>query len=772
VLKGEGEKMENTMKSKNRIMTMLLMLALILTSFIGTQVGSVDPVPDVVELDVGVWEKYGPRVDKLTFKIAGSVSAETLMLANGEIDIMDWATPGTEWTSWLADPEITMGRFLELSMIYFAPNHARWPLGHGDQKPAGLDWNHFGGEVAYTGTHSLSDWPDNLEGSAVSTGGIADTYFFDPNCQRCQDARQYRRALAHLVDRDPIIANMKGAGWPMQTLIMPSIVGAWENTSAKMDTMYPYSISAAQAALAVGGFGDYDEDGYYEYSPGHLADPAGPTGPVDMEELPVIDVYIRQDDPERIFAGVFFTQQMELAGIPNNPIITSNVICSQKVWQYPYDYDMYIEYWDWGVPMPDILYEGFHTEKDYYPVSWADNSVRFHNRKYDVQALAFKYAWTPTAAEASCDAMQGIMSEQAAVIPIYTHTGYMGRRTNYGTFPGEGDYQGKRWNGSNNEQGLGWSSLWNMLNMHPEGLERGGTLRHGLVNDVTDWNLQTTWWFYDLQVLLQIYEGLIVVNPENMTQYIPWLAESHNVTTWWNGTALCSAVNFTLVPNILWQDGEFFGADDVEYSYDLTRDFVTMYYWATKDYNDSVIYYDPVEKKETIEIRFNLRSWLAESWASGVPIVPKHIWKPALEGAPYYGDPAGWDPGAKYVDAVIGTGPFRFFGDDVLGRVDRVIGQYVYLEQNPTYFRRLVRPDFYPNTVDWDTTWTSDGKVDILDFQYAITQFGLDPGTWHSLWGPLADVNKDRKVRALDIAEVGVRFGQTGFDDGWPYYYK
>jgi hypothetical protein len=757
------------LEPKKNVIAIVLILALISTSLIGNQVFSAEPDPPVVPIGDGVWEKFGPRIDNLIFKVAGSVSAESLMLADGEIDLMEWAAPGTEWEDWLADSEITMGEYMELSAIYIAPNHARWPCGHGEQKPSGFEWSHFGGEVAYTCNHDLSDWPQYLEDSAVDTGGTGDTYFVDPDCQRCLDARQFRRALAHLVNRDPIIAHMRGTGIAMESLILPPITGAWENETAKMGTLYPFGLANAEAALAAGGFKDYDDDGWFEYSPSHAPgwDP-GEAPPADMEELPSLEVYIRQDDPDRIFAGTFFTQQMELLGIPNTPIITSNVICSQHVWQYPYDYDIYIEYWDWGVPLPDIYYEGFHSSKDTYPASFADNSIRYHDHEFDAFAEEFLTSLTPAAAVDPCKGMQGIAGRDAVVIPLYDYTGYSGpHRTNYGVFPGEATYAGLEWEGFNNEPGLGFYSLWSMLNAHPEGFERGGTFRHGLVNDITDFNIHRTWWTYDLQILWQIYEGLTVVNPENQTEYIPWLAESVTPGTWDKpGYGPASAFNVTLIPGILWQDATptnpwTLTIEDVGFSFEYNRDHVTINYWAVKDFEEYVTYdTDPgIPGDETIELRFSILSWLAQDWVSGIPIIPKHIW----EGK----DPWAWDPSTE--DALIGTGPFIFAGDDVVGRVDRVPGQFVYMKPNPTYFRRLVRPDFYPD--DEPNPWGADGTIDLDDFMTAVGQFGLTSAFWHPTWGPRADVNKDGKVLAIDLTEIAVRFGQSGFIDGYPSYY-
>jgi ABC-type transport system substrate-binding protein len=758
-MKGELEK---NMNLKSRAISLALLSALILTTFNMLPANSqIDP--PIVGYPSGPFEKFGPRVDKLTFKVAGSSSIEADLLEAGELDMMDWGAPGARWSAWLADPDITMGEYSELSMIYFALNVQRWPLGHGDQLAHG--WSNF--PAGYKGGHTDAKWP-------TEWGGTAEKMWMDyDNCQRCNDSRWYRRGLSHLLDRTTIVGTIVGVTG-METLIMPAITATWEDPTVPK---YAYSHAQAQVCFANGGFLDYDEDGWLEYSPSHAADPPGPTGPVDMEEVPSLQIYIRADDPDRQIAGLKFAEDLDLAGVPNDDLIRSNTECSIHAWQN-YDYDIYIEYWDWGVPLPDIYYEGFHSDKDltdvyygtYEPtpsdpqyVAWSDGSARFHDMDYDVQADLFKNSLTGPAALPYAFAMQQILHGDAIVIPLYTYVGFQGHSTNY--VGPESSYTGLQWEGFNNEPGLGFYSYWTMLNAHPQGFERGFddecTLRHGLVNDVVDMNILKTWWFYDLQVLGQIYEGLIVVDPLDQTNYVPWLCESYNVGTWDKpGGGTGSAINFTLIPDILFQDGVAMTAEDVAFSIEHFRNTQAVSYFPTVEKIDSTVIHSdtPETGKETIEIRFKDQSWLAIDWASILVVLPKHIWE---------GKAPEWDPVAN--DAVIGTGPFRFYKDGVVGRVNRVLGQFVYLEKNPLYFRKLVRPDFYPQPL-WPT-WSSDGTILSNDFLTAVGQFGTAPPIWHSQWGPLADVNKDLVVDIDDLMEIAVRYGETGYNEGYPSYY-
>jgi len=192
------------MKLKTIVSMLVMISALMLATFnevpVVSQGGSV-PAPD------GPFEKYGPRVGRLIWHVSGGVVAEVGDFEAGLIDIMDWAAPADKWADWLADPEIEMGDFGEFASIYLAFNTMRWPLGHGDQLPDG--WTSY--PTGYISNHNLSLWSDGTMKSDLPVG-TADMVYVDYNCQRDLDARQFRRGLAHMVDRATQIAYMEGAG--------------------------------------------------------------------------------------------------------------------------------------------------------------------------------------------------------------------------------------------------------------------------------------------------------------------------------------------------------------------------------------------------------------------------------------------------------------------------------------------------------------------------------------------------------------------------------
>jgi len=290
-------------------------------------------------------------------------------------------------------------------------------------------------------------------------------------------------------------------------------------------------------------------------------------------------------------------------------------------------------------------------------------------------------------------------------------------------------------------------------------------------------------YWYEGIILNQIYETPLKFNPWDLSKFEPWLVSNYTEGTWEHPTeGTCSAINFTLIPGILWQDGEPMTAEDIKFSIEFGKKLKSPTYYAlVKDYNSSIIYPNtPETGVETIEIRFNVKSWLAVSWAGGIYVIPKHIWSDECErycpvhgvyetGPGVSGSPA-YDP--EEHDALIGTGPFRFYKDNVVGRVDRVPLEYVYMEPNPLYFRKYIWPD----VCDWTLTpGTVDEFVDLDDFMQVSVPENIfaredDNGNWGypdpGDWGEYCDVNKDGKIGVGDLMEIGVHAFMT-----WPPTY-
>ena len=754
---------------------MLVMIsALMFATFNGDPVISQEIKPPIVVPPAGPFLKYGPRLDRATFIVeAGEEELEA-----GLVDIA-WSSP-VVWDTWREDPAITMGWVEEFAVIYLSLNTARWPLGHGDQPRAGeTDF-----PTNWKGTHNDTLWKKNeLWVEAITKApyyerdgetrpgrtGTADWCFVDyEGCQRCWDARQFRRGLAHLVNRDDQIASMAGEGQMLdKSLLYEPLRSFWENPATPT---YEHSLEFANQSFVAGGFKDWNDDGVMEYSETRSA--------ADYEELPTIDWYANTEwDAAQHLTAVMsdymnLLTTYECGSIPHTTIIVPYSEIDPTCWYY-YDYDVYVEYWDWGAT-PDYYAEWFASFGDIFPAGYANNYARYHNKEFDQYADDFMTAPTPEGALSACHEMQRVLHYDAGAIPLYQYVGYVAHRTEYGTWPGEEKYAGKNWTdvcAFPGEPFFTFTGGWTHLNAHPQGFDKGGTLRMWVSSDPVTLDPPDAWMFWDHQILSLIYDYLLRPDPWDpldVTKMVPWLCASYDVGTWEHPTeGTCTALNFTIIPGILWQDGTPMTAEDIGFSFEFYKQVAGIQYPKAKNFDSYVIYPDtPEPGVETIEIRYDIESWLAPAWCNGIYglyILPKHIWGPiGPEGSP------GFVP--EDHDALIGTGPFRFYKDGIVGRVDRVTGEYIYLESNPLYFRKYVEPDVGDDEDPYNAA-AKDGDVDLFDFLVVALpghifkreddngQWGTPPGAW----GEPCDVNKDGKIGVGDLMEVGVHFAES-----WP----
>jgi ABC-type transport system substrate-binding protein len=682
---------------------------------------SVEPVPPVVPAS-GTFEKYGPRVYDLIFSVWGDVLSEAQALKAGHIDAMDWPVPIGDVADWLADPNITMGEFEGLSIYFYALNNRMWPMGHGVMVPPG--WS--GSEPAVVTGH----------------------YWFDESCQRCLDARQFRRALAHITDRDAMVLFMEGFAEATETFI-PPVLQEWENPAAPK---YDYSLDLAEQALIDGGFQDWDDDNFLEYSPSHGAVPG------DYEELPVLQGVIRSDDPGLSFAGELLRNDlMKLEVRLAFPIV------DRGTWYYRVyvvrDFHVYVDVLGGHRSDPSSYYEIFYSE--------SESPIGYHSEEFDYWFEKFKYAITMEEALEACYMCQYIVARDVASIPLYVYVSYFAHRTNYGDHVGEEMFAGLKWEGFVNELGVGFPNFWTYLNAHPE-VGKGGTLRQGVLVNIEKFSPVHAEWFHDWLVLDEIYEPLIKNHPYNLTEKIPWLCRNWTIGTWEFAGKNCTKIRFELCPGILWHDNTPVTVEDVAFTFAYMRDEVSIAnYWAVTNYYGAITaangsgWWGPQLPPDAIEILYDVESWFALDWVAGVPIIPKHIW----EGK----DSHIWDP--EDHDAVIGTGPFMCMKDGVVGRPDFTF-EYVHLDANPAYYCRYVWPDVC-------AAGGAIGRDEVVTmFDYGVVAepdayLTYDPRLypllppWPAEWivdgDQLLDVDKDGAIDTDDLLDISLYFGWA-----WP----
>lgn len=768
------EKMERGVEGKilkfKTIIVMMLLLTMIAATFNTTPIRAAEIVPDE-----GTVEKFGPRVSDIIFKVYGSLTLEAEALEKGDIDTMDWAAPGTVVSDWLANSEILMGEYSEFGWYELSLNLQMWPLGHGAMRPE------LGAEG---GAHPPP------EANWGATGWFPPSWdeghrYIDYSCQRDVDAREFRRAIAHLVSRDAI-RSLFGNIAPMQTFIFPAIAD-WENPSAPK---YPYGLDAARGHFDAGGFMDYDGDGWREYTK-HVAereawkasgrDPAHP--PPDVEEIPELQIWGRIDDPPRAYAARSVNDDLILCNVKTDLYIDSRDNCVQHAW-YSYDYSIYTDGWGWGRE-PDMYSAVWNSSKDTYPAPAGDNTYRYHSHEYDYWATQLMTAPNATVAKTAVDQCQMILHDDVGDIPLYTMSGYIAHRKYYEHHPGEDKYWDRQWVGYANEKGYGFygpggsngAPGFNVLNVHPQGFDKGGVFRQGLLLDVYKFDPLDSEWFDDWLVLSKIYEPAIIYDPYNTTRFLPWLATGYEIGTWQHPTkGTCSKITLNINPNILWHDNVKLTPEDIGFTYWYRKTALSVVGRANVAQFD---HYDtkttnPALNDTTVVLYYDVTSWLVPTWVSSVPIIPKHIWESIEPTVP--GSPTGsWPYDPEDHDTVIGTGPFRCFKDGVVGRVDRVLGNYVHLQANPNYFRRYTWSDVcdYRHAIDSGTGKPYfDSWVDLDDFMEVAKPANMfkeedNNGNWPSppgsAWGEACDVNKDGRTSVGDLMAIGVHLAEP-----WP----
>ena len=445
----------------------------------------------------------------------------------------------------------------------------------------------------------------------------------------------FRQAVAHLIDKNWIETDvLKGFGVSIDNPV-PSVLGGWSDPNIKK---YPYDPDAARALL--------DRAGFALGPDGRRIDPK--TG----KTLSPVVFYIRADDPQRTVIGERIRKEMERIGIPVDARVAERAVCSEAVLK-KYEYNMYTG----GVGItadPDYLFWFYFSGMDIYPEPYGYNYPRVHNNELDKALIELRSGSTLDEVRAAVFKAQEIIAENAHVIPLYQRIGVKAHR--------------KGWEGIVNGAGEGINTWITFLNAHREERMYGGQIRYGLSSDIENLNVLTTEWQTDLEVLYRIYDSLLIRNPVNLAEDVPWLATSWTLDPWTSPSGVPGLkITFSLVDNATWHDGARFTSADVK--------FCVEYYqqggrWAG--------YVSNVEKVDvpnnTIAITYlNTTSYFALHWLGSMPIIPKHIWEKVT--------PAEWktyDPLRE--GTLVGTGPYKF--------VERKVGEYVLLRANSDYFKR------------------------------------------------------------------------------------
>jgi peptide/nickel transport system substrate-binding protein len=603
------------------------------------------------------YEMFGPRCDKLLINMYANLNAESIGLMMGDIDVMDW------------------------------------PL----TKPWVDQWN----QPPYNESIKLVDYGCDLDEIVLEInnnpnqylGNPPNTLYPNPVYPNPCSVSSFRHALAHLMDRNWIIANIDGGlGIPIYTEV-PPFLGVYQHTgifpggiyTPGEDLSHPFNLTEAARLLVEDGF-PIGPDGwrYWDRNGNSVKDPG--------EDL-VLKFVIRVDDDKKRHIGDWYADQLQNPPIQIHVdrLYRDRIGCIIQVME---NKDFHLFTGDRNLRKdPDYLYEMKHSQMYWHP-GICPNYIFFNNTEYDYWAERLKFANTYAEALEAAYKCQEIYATPCKIgsIPIECRVGIKAMKRCYsggtGGIPvspddGENQYRCQSWKGFVNGYwakcscggAMGINSWWTFLNAYPEGHLMGDcqhmTMRYGF-SAPTLWSLNPIYAndYWEWEVLNKIYDTLLKEDPYTLED-IPWIAKNWEIGTWIDPTTgeEKTKIRLTLQSSVAWQDGTPLTVADVKFTIEelpkiLAERGLPPPWWHQKvKFVKSCDIIDACN----IEVLFDVKSIWALHWVGELKILPKHIWKPIVET----GDPTGFAPDPN----LIGCGPWR------LSVYDPVV-QYILLVAN------------------------------------------------------------------------------------------
>jgi len=569
--------------------------------------------PDCTEDDK--FELFGPRLDRLLIKLYPDLIAESSALEAGEIDIMDWKAPWWYYDKWTTPP--------------------------------------------YNELIKLVDVLCNLDEIALKINNNK-TVYGEPN--PCH-VSSFRHALAHMVDRNQIIMVDCG-GWaiPMYTevpraccLEKYSHPDIWPGELLQ-DLTHPYDQAEAERLLR--------EDGFFR-----IPEPTGPwywiPAMVDPKQWPEYTVPIKvhltfvipSEDPIKMNIGYRLELKLNEMGIQHTSIFLPNMGIHYEVMLEKH-FHLYLA--DQNLRKdPDYLYDMKHSQMYWHPGA-CPNYIHFNDPEYDMWAERLKCAATEEEAVAAARKCQEIYATPCRIgsVPICMLVGNKAMKRCYtgtlGVVDEEDMYECQSWKGIVNgywDKGscgadYGINSWWTFLNAYPEGHLMGDcqymTMRYGFMTPELKWlNPIYAYEFWDWEVMNKVYDTLIKNDPyhkwhPDLPQEIPWLAKNWTIGNWthprdgYTGTKL----TFSLRTSVTWHDGIPFCSEDVKFTLVDLPQFLEKHGFPKPRWHMKVkqILYVHTPDPCNVEVYFTNESMWGLHWIGELKILPKHIWKPILEG--------------------------------------------------------------------------------------------------------------------------------------------
>lgn len=638
-----------------------------------------------------VFAQSGPKTPDMKIHIYLDPDTENVGLDDGMLDIGDWPL-SKEWIDeWALKPEkITMREYIGMDMYQIDMNNQKWPTGSETSK------------------------------------------FYDPEDEQSVKSLEFRKAIAHLTDRDAIVRDvLRNYGYRLDLPILPTQSDYMDMALyGSLGLIYDYNKTRAIEILDAAGFVDADENGIRN----------NPTTGNDLEPL---KFYIQMYDPKRRRTGEMLTAELESVGVPVYSIIAERTTIPPIPRRIiPYECNLYTGGWSLDT-IPDQYYDLYSSYTYLGPdTGWSLNYPGFCNHEFDEWALKVKYSATVEEAKEAAVECGKIFLQYCPVIPLWSSKAVKAYKTG--------------WTGVVNNAGCGIDNYYTFLNMYKGD---DSVIDYGFKSDIEYLNVVSSEWYWDHKVLDLIYDSLLGTNPFNLASTEHFIAQSYSVN-FWNSTYDPEAivVTFKIRDNVKWHgDNATLTIEDVSFSFKYTYKCGLVNAWhfpLITDMNRTHIV-----NSTAIEIYFNHKNAWAVQLAGELPIIRKSIWEnvdPEYVRCyePAYGDINGNGVTDLKED---GTGAWIYDDYSFCNWIKLEGYDKYYLTQTFIENRLKIMFHYYAGDIN------ENGVVNILDLAFIVKALGTNSTHYpHGIdwdeYNPDCDLDQNGKVDALDLSVVTTNY--------------
>jgi len=442
----------------------------------------------------------------------------------------------------------------------------------------------------------------------------------------------FRRAIAHLVDKNYFISNIFRYKAERIDVPIPVSQSNWWNTSVTYPN-YPYEFDPNESKRLLNsiGFVDTDGNGIRNY-------------PIDWKppskagkDLDPIVFYVDCLDEVRVLMAENLRDQMVSVGIPVDlrkqfPLNIYNEVLMN------HDYHIYMGYQAVNsLPVYLAILAVFVFMQASFGRQWAYADLwQWWKLEWPYPGIGdilehvgladlYGKLWT---SQTFADAMryskliQGLYTENAFEVPICSVKSYFAYRRDIA--------------GIVNEEGYGLDNPYTYLNAYRVD-NSSLPILVGLVKEPVMLNILYSIEFRDYQVLDKVYAGLIAQNPYDHLVDQPWVAQDWSVGSWFDPDDGLSKtmVTYYFRKDVYWvhpqngtKDGLFNATD-----YEFTAHYLYAQYPFIPEagmgcphldkFKD--IHHIEIVNDFTVRVYMNVSSMWAYQWPV-YPLLPKHVW--------------------------------------------------------------------------------------------------------------------------------------------------